>query len=122
MPLQQGWNPFTFSPVQPHTGGWSMWGSSGAPTLTFDSVSTGSIPLGDFALPLEDHLITATRDMILKGEYVDAFSLLFYNLEKEDKEDLDEHQKECIKLCTIDQIYANRYPGFFIYAGVIVRH
>ncbi|KAL8211799.1 UNVERIFIED_CONTAM: hypothetical protein K2H54_017458 [Gekko kuhli] len=42
-------------------------------------------------------------------------------LDKKDKEDLDERDKECLKRHSVNRIYANWYPGFSIYAGEIVR-
>lgn len=47
-------------------------------------------PLVTQAIPLGDYLTRATRENLLKGEYMDVFSLLFWELEKKDKEDLDD--------------------------------
>lgn len=71
-------------------------------------------------MPLGDHLTTSTRDKIVRGEYVDVFSLLYRELEKKDKEDIDEREKERLKWHRVDSNWANWHPGFLIYAGVIV--
>lgn len=67
----------------------------------------GALPFGDHAMPLGDHLTTNTRDKILQEEYVDIFSLWFCKLEKKDKEDLDDHEKECLKHRKVDHKWAN---------------
>lgn len=72
-------------------------------------------------MPLQDHLTTNTRDKILQGEYVDIFSLLFRELEKKDKDDQDEYEKECIKCHKVDCNWANWHLGFLIYASVIMQ-
>lgn len=81
-----------------------------------------SFPFEDQAMPLREHLTNATRDNILKGEYVDIFQLLFREIEKKDKEDLSDKDKECLKRCTVDRNWVNWHPGFLIYAGVIVQY
>ncbi|XP_054845591.1 uncharacterized protein LOC129336489 [Eublepharis macularius] len=80
-----------------------------------------AMPFGDTALPLGDHLTPATRDKILRGEFVDVFTLLFRELEKKDKEDMDDRDKERLKRRKIDRTWANWLPGMLIYAGVIAR-
>lgn len=47
------------------------------------------------------------------------FSILFHELEKKDKEDLDETEKEKLKKCNVKRTWANWLPEFFIDAGVI---
>lgn len=47
-----------------------------------------------------DHLSAATKDKVVEGGYMDIFSLLFRELEKKDKENMDEQQKKRIKWCT----------------------
>lgn len=69
---------------------------------------------------LGKHLTVTTRDRILRGEYMDVFSLLFRDLRRKDKDDLDDCLKEQIKRRMIDQTYPNWYPGFLIYVGFIV--
>lgn len=80
-------------------------------------MGANSVPFGDLGMPLGEHLTVATRDKILKGDYMDVFSLL-----EKDKDELDECLKEHIKWCTIDRTYTNWNPGFLIYAGLIVCH
>ncbi|XP_060111188.1 semaphorin-6A-like [Heteronotia binoei] len=60
-------------------------------------------------MPLGDHLTAATREKILRGEYVDVFSLLYRELEKKSKDELDEKDKEKLKRRKVDRtnnIYA----------------
>ncbi|XP_054852798.1 uncharacterized protein LOC129341561 isoform X2 [Eublepharis macularius] len=80
-----------------------------------------AMPFGDAALPLGDHLTPATRDKILRGEFVDVFTLLFRELEKKDKEDMDERDKERMKRRKVDRSWSNWLPGMLIYAGVLAR-
>lgn len=76
--------------------------------------------LGFCLWPLGDHLTTTMWDKILKGGYMDSPPpLLFCDLEKNDKDDLGDHLKECIKCHMIVRMYASWYPGFLIYAGVV---
>lgn len=120
VPPQYGMGAVPFPTQQ--WGGWHGWGPQGAMWSPFEATSPGAIPFRDIAMPLGEHLTLATRDRILRGEYVDVFSLLFCELEKKDKEDMDDRLKERIKRRNIDRTYANWYPGFLIYAGMIVRH
>ncbi|XP_054843457.1 uncharacterized protein LOC129335043 [Eublepharis macularius] len=90
-------------------------------TVSYGMVPFNALPFGDTALPLGDHLTQATREKILRGEYVDIFTLLFRELEKKDKEDLDERDKEKLKRRKVDRNWHNWLPGMFIYAGVIAR-
>lgn len=53
-----------------------------SPGSAFDAVGAGSIPFGDMAMPLGEHLTSTTHDKILRGEYVEVFSLLFHDLKK----------------------------------------
>lgn len=108
--------------LQQHQGAWAGWGQQVGPGYPFDVTSPGAIPYCDIAMPLGEHLTIMTRDRILWGEYVDVFSLLFLELEKQDKEDLDDHLKEHIKHHNIDRTYANWYLGFLIYAGAVICH
>lgn len=52
---------------------------------------------------------------------MDLFSLLYRELERKDKEDLDDKDKEKIKRRTVDRTWANWLPGFLIFAGVVAR-
>lgn len=45
-------------------------------------------------MPLGKHLLQPTRDKILKGGYIDFFSLLYRKGEKKDKELMDDKEKE----------------------------
>lgn len=100
------------------------WGSyAGQPSwpASYMAVPAAAIPFGDVALPLGDHLLPATRDKICRGEFVDLFSLLFRELEKKDKDELDDKDKEKIKKRTVDRTWANWLPGFLIFAGILAR-
>lgn len=97
-------------------------GALGTPPMAgfnYELAPAAHLPSGDVALPLGDHLLAATKEKIIKGEFVDIFSLLFRELEKKDKEDLDEKDKEKLKKWKVDRNWASWLPGFFIYAGVI---
>lgn len=52
-------------------------------------------------MPLGEHLAQVIRNKILRGEYVDLFSLLYRELEKKDKDLQDE--KEILKKCKVDR-------------------
>lgn len=78
------------------------WGldGSGAPCGFHGIPSCFAIPSGDIALPLGEHLLPATWEQILKGEFVGFFSLLFREVEKKNKELLellDDKEKEILK-------------------------
>lgn len=49
------------------------------------------------------------------------FSLLFRDMEKKDKEDLDDRDKEKLKKHTVNRTWANWLAGHFIYMGVVAR-
>lgn len=55
-------------------------------------------------------LAQATRDKILRGEYVDLFSLLYRELEKKDKDLLDDKEKEILKKRKVDRNWTNWCP------------
>lgn len=100
-----------------------LWGvSCGAVTCAVGGVSCGDSPMpsGDMAMPLGEHLLQATRDKILRGEYVDVFSLLYREVEKKDKDLLEDREKEALKHRKIDWNWTNWLSGFLVYAGVIV--
>lgn len=56
-----------------------------------------SFPVGDMSFPLREHLLPATKEKIIQGEFADFFLLLYRELEKKDKQDLDEKEKEIVK-------------------------
>lgn len=62
-----------------------------------------AIPSGNIALPLGDPLLLATKEKILRGEFVDLFSLLYRNLEKKDKGQLDDRENKILKRRKIDR-------------------
>lgn len=99
--------------------GWGVYGYPSAATLPYEFTPVAALFTGDVSLPLGDHLLSATKEKILRGEFVDIFSLLFRELEKKDKGDLDEKDNEKRKNRKVDRTWANWLPGFFIYAGVI---
>lgn len=49
-----------------------------------------ALPSGDMLLPLEEYLLPATKEKILRGEFVNFFLLLYRELEKKDRQDLDD--------------------------------
>lgn len=63
-------------------------------------------PAGDIAMPLGKYLLQSTRDKILRGEYIDFFSLLYQEVEKKDKGLMDKEKEDLKK----------RKVGFLIYA------
>lgn len=76
---------------------------------------------GDVAMPLGEHLFQATRDKILNGECIDLFLLLYCEIEKNDKDMMDDKEKEVLKKRKEDQPWANWLVVFLIFAGVIVK-
>lgn len=46
---------------------------------------------------LGKHLLQATKENILWGEYVDFFSLMYHELQKKDKELMEDKEKEIWK-------------------------
>lgn len=93
-----------------------LWGF--IPTMSHPS----AIPLGGIALPLGDHLLPATIEKILHGEFVDLFSLLYRELEKKDKDQLDDREKDILKRRKFDRTLAIWLLGFLIYVNVIATH
>lgn len=79
------------------------------------AVPANAIPFGDMG----DHLLPTTRDKICREMFVDLFSLLFRELEKKDKEELDDKLKN--RKQAVDRTWANWLPGFLIFAGVLAR-
>lgn len=73
---------------------------------------------GDIALPLVEYLLPTTREKILRGEFVDFFSK---ELEKKDKDLLDDREKKILKSQKADRTWADWLPGFLVYARVIAR-
>ncbi|KAL8169687.1 UNVERIFIED_CONTAM: hypothetical protein K2H54_055470 [Gekko kuhli] len=51
----------------------------------------------DVALPLGNPLLPVTREEICKGDFADVFSLLYCEMEKKDREELDDKDKEVIR-------------------------
>lgn len=70
-------------------------------------------------MPLGEHLLPATRDKILKREYMDLFSPLYREMEKEDKDLLDDRENEILKHRKVDRTWTNWLARFLIYAGVL---
>lgn len=62
-----------------------------------------SLPSGDLALPLGKHILPVTRENILRGKFIDLFSLLYWEPEKKDKEELDEWNKEKLKKYKVER-------------------
>lgn len=56
-----------------------------------------------------------TREKILKEEFIDFFSLLYF------KEMLGVREKEILKHQKVDRTWANGLPGFLVYVGVIAK-
>lgn len=79
------------------------------------------LPSVDIAMPLGDHLPQATREKILQGEYVDLFSILYHKVEKNDKDLLDDKEKEILRKRKIEQMWTNWLSGYLVYAWVIVQ-
>lgn len=69
-------------------------------------------------MPLGEYLMTNTRDKILWSEFIDIF---FQELEKKNKEDLENQEKEHLKCHRVDHSMANWYQGFLTYAGIILQ-
>lgn len=49
------------------------------------------LPPGDVALPLGNHL-----SMVTTEKYIDVFSLLYYKVQKKDKEEMYDREKEIL--------------------------
>lgn len=77
--------------------GQQPWGSP------YATVPFRALPYGDMAMPLGNHLTQATREKILRGEFVDIFSLLFRDLKKKDKEDMEEKDRENLRRRNVDR-------------------
>lgn len=63
----------------------SPWGVGGMPPQWAAPVvmsHSSHIPSGDTAMLLGEHLQPATREKILRGEFVDFFSMLYQEVEK----------------------------------------
>ncbi|XP_053112579.1 formin-F-like isoform X2 [Hemicordylus capensis] len=78
-------------------------------------------PYGGMGLPLGDHLLPSTKEKILKGEYVDIFSLLFREPEVKHKEGESCKEHEATKRKPVEKTWNNWLSGFTIYMGVIVQ-
>lgn len=79
------------------------------------------VPTGDMAMSLGEHLSKATRDKILKGEFIDFFSLLYREVEKKDKDLMDDREKEVLRKRKVDRTWANWLSRYLIYVGVNVK-
>lgn len=80
-----------------------------------------SFLVGDMSLLLGEHLLPAMKEKIYKGEFFNFFLLLYRELQKKDKQDLDEKEKEMLKCRKVDRNWSNWVAGFLIYAGVIAK-
>ncbi|XP_053167389.1 uncharacterized protein LOC128351680 isoform X3 [Hemicordylus capensis] len=78
-------------------------------------------PYGGMGLPLGGHLLPSTKEKILKGEYVDIFSLLFREPEVKHKEGESCKEHEATKRKPVEKTWNNWLSGFTIYMGVIVQ-
>ncbi|XP_053140147.1 uncharacterized protein LOC128339766 isoform X2 [Hemicordylus capensis] len=78
-------------------------------------------PYGRMGLPLGDHLLPATKEKILKGEYIDIFSLLFREPEVKHKERESCKEHEATKRKPVEKTWSNWLSSFTIYMGVIVQ-
>lgn len=54
-------------------------------------------PAEDIAMALGEHLLQSHRDKILKGEFIDFFSLLYREIEKKDKDLKDDRRRSLRK-------------------------
>nr|XP_060635367.1 uncharacterized protein LOC132777075 [Anolis sagrei ordinatus] len=72
-----------------------------------DTHESNSIGLGG-------HLARKTIDKILRGEYIDIFSLMFREPDESDDEEEEEMRR-------VDQNWSNWFPCFLIYASVIIK-
>lgn len=64
-------------------------------------------PSSDMAMSLGENLTQATRDKILRGEYIDFFSLLNCEIEKKDKDLLNDKEKKVLKKRKVDRTWDN---------------
>lgn len=102
---------------------WDSWEMAGPWAGPYRSIPWSVMRYWDSAMPLGDHLTTATKqNKILEGEYVDFFNLLFCKVEKKNKEDLEDKDKGWLKKQKLDRTWANWLLGYFIYAGLLVHH
>ncbi|XP_067323632.1 uncharacterized protein [Anolis sagrei] len=67
------------------------------------------------------HLSQKTIDKILRNEYIDMFSLYFRELDKKEKEDLDEERKEKLKNRRVERNWKNWIACYTIYASLLVE-
>lgn len=96
-----------------------------------DLVGFGEVELGIYCLfhclpviwilPLGDHLLPATRDKILMGGFMDLFPILYWELMKKDKEEMDDWDKKILKKPKVDRTWANWLLGYLIYAEVLAK-
>lgn len=70
---------------------------------------------------LGDHLLATTREKKLRGKFVDTFSPLHREMEKKEKDQLDDRKKELLKCRRMDCTSASWLPGFSVCAEVIAR-
>ncbi|XP_062834196.1 uncharacterized protein LOC134298345 [Anolis carolinensis] len=89
-----------------------FWGTADWPLPASDSLS---------ATALGSHLAQKTIDKILRNEYIDIFTLYFRELDKKEKDDLDDERKEIMKKRKVDQNWGNWFSCFLIYGGVLVK-
>ncbi|XP_067317382.1 uncharacterized protein [Anolis sagrei] len=67
------------------------------------------------------HLSQKTIDKILRNEYIDMFSLYFRELDKKEKDDMDEERKEKLKKRRVEQNWKNWIACYTIYASLLVE-
>lgn len=99
------------------------WGAScGGPRSGTSTKMTplSAVPSGDIAMPLDEHLLPF-REHILQGEFIDFLSLLYQDIERKDKDLIDDKDKEVLKKRKMERTWANWLSVFLFYASVIVR-
>ncbi|XP_016848009.2 uncharacterized protein LOC103278380 isoform X1 [Anolis carolinensis] len=73
------------------------------------------------AVRLGSHLNQRSINKMLRNKYVDIFSLHFKDMDKKEKDELDEEYNERMKKRKVDNTWDNWLACYMIYAGVIVR-
>lgn len=63
-------------------------------------------------MPLGEHLLLFTRGKILREDYIDFFFLLYGEIEKKDKDLMDDKEKEILRKRKVDRTWAN-WLSFF---------
>ena len=97
-----------------------VWPYTSVLDASYNPVPVHVLPFREETLPLINYLLPATKENIWRGEYVDIFSLLTLESEKDSDKEVDT-EKERARKKSPSRPCANWLSEFIIYTGVIIK-